>query len=348
MLPGVSYIVTIYNKAPYLEDVVRALQTQQGEFERQYILVDDGSTDGSGELATRLAAGAANAHVIRQDNRGPSVAVNRGLEHATLPFTQIIDGDDILAPYASRLLLRAARDSGCGAVYGRNAYYRAGEAPAFSAEPQSVPVRVLDDALYTIIRIGHAGGSTYILDTAALKRAGGADERVFVQDQSLPQRMSFVTRIGFIDAVICVGPRDEPGRLMKFPVQQQHDQSLTALLTLRDHPELPARLRRLVQKQVTGRAWKYAARHGGASPFSRYFRLFLAARLPGMTLGEATLFSTLSAFPRGSAVRLMPDSAARSAARASADAAPARQSAARNGRWPTRRKARTRPPPATG
>lgn len=332
MLPGVSYVVTIYNKAPYLEGVVRALAGQAGEFERQYILVDDGSTDGSGELAARLASNLAGAHVIRQDNRGPSVAVNRGIEKASLPFTQIIDGDDILAPYATRLLLGAALESGCGAVYGRNAYYRAGEAPVFPPEPQNVAVRVLDDALYTIIRIGHAGGSTYILDTAALKRAGGADERVFVQDQSLPQRMAFVAKIGFIDAIICMGPRDEPGRLMKFPVQQQHDQSLTALLTLKDHPELPARLRRLVQKQVTGRAWKYAARHGGASPLSRYFGLFLAARLPGIALGEAALFSTLAAFPRGSAVRLMPDSAARSAARASADAAPARRSAARTGR----------------
>ena len=237
-LPGVSYVVTIYNKAPYLEGVVRALAGQAGEFERQYILVDDGSTDGSGEIAARLVGGLPNAHLIRQENRGPSVAVNRGLEKASLPFTQIVDGDDVLAPYASRLLLRAARESGCGAIYGRNNWYGTPDELHFPPEPEHVAVRVLDDALYTIIRIGHAGGSTYILETDALKRAGGADERVFVQDQSLPQRMSFVAKIGFVDQLICMGPRDEPGRLMKFPVQQQHDQSLTALLTLKDHPEL--------------------------------------------------------------------------------------------------------------
>jgi Glycosyl transferase family 2 len=329
-LPGVSYVVTIFNKAPYLEGVVRALAAQEGAFERQYILVDDGSTDGSGELAARLAAGLVNAELIRQDNRGPSVAVNRGIERASLPFTQIVDGDDILAPYASRLLLRAARQSGCDAIYGRNAYYAAAEAPRFAPEPGEVAVRVLDDPLYTIIRIGHAGGSTHILDTGALKRAGGADERVFVQDQSLPQRMAFVAKIGFIDHVVSMGPRDAPGRIMKFPVQLQHDQSLAALLTLADHPELPPRIRRLVQKQVTGRAWKYAARHEGASPLSRWFRLFLVARVPGVMLSDATLLSTLEAFQRGGAVRLMPSSGARSAARASADAAPARRSAARS------------------
>ncbi len=78
-LPGVSYVVTIYNKAPYLEGVVRALAGQDGDFERQYVLVDDGSTDDSGALAARLVAGLPNRTLIRQPNAGPSVAVNRGI-----------------------------------------------------------------------------------------------------------------------------------------------------------------------------------------------------------------------------------------------------------------------------
>jgi hypothetical protein len=331
-LPGVSYVVTIYNKAPHLEGVMRSLANQAGEFERQYILIDDGSTDGSGELAARIVAGLPNAMLIRQENSGPSVAVNRGLEHVRLPFTQVIDGDDILAPYASRVLMKAALKSGCAGIWGRNIWYGSDAEIVFPPEPREIAVTVLDDALYWVIRIGHAGGSTYILDSATLMRAGGCDERVFVQDQSLPQRIAALAPIGIVDHLICMGPRDDPGRLMKRPVQQEHDQSLTAILTLADHPELPSRFRRLVQKQVTGRAWKYARRHRGAGPFSRNFRLFLAARLPCVRLGNETLLGCLEAYPRGGEVRLMPAIAARNAARASADAVPARQSAARNGR----------------
>jgi hypothetical protein len=166
-------------------------------------------------------------------------------------------------------------------------------------------VFVLEDTLYEVIRRGHAGGSTYILDTALLRRVGGCDERVFVQDQSIPQRMACVTKIGFIDHLICMGPRDEPTRLMKYPVQQMHDQSLTALYTLRDNPRLPRRIRHLVQRQMTGRAWKWASRHDGATIFSRYFWLFLQAHLPGIVLDDATLESTLHAFRCRNAVRLM-------------------------------------------
>ena len=303
---GVSFIVTIYNKARYLPGVLAALRAQSGTFERQYVLVDDGSTDGSGEVAAAIIAAWPNAQLIRQDNQGPSAAVNRGLAAATMPFTYLVDGDDILAPYATRLLMDAALKTGCGAVWGRSAWYGRDEAIVFPDEPASVEVTVLVDALYEVIRRGHAGGSTYILDTAILKRAGGCDTRVFVQDQSVAQRMALAAPIGLVDHLVCLGPRDDPGRLMKYPVQQMHDQSLTALLTLRDHPELPWQIRRLVQRQVTGRAWKWAARNDGASVLSAAFLRFLAAHVPGIRLSDRALMATLDAFRRRNAIRLMP------------------------------------------
>ena len=331
-MSGVTYIVTIYNKARYLEGVLQALARQEGDFARQFVLVDDGSTDGSAEIAARCVAGWDNARLIRKDNGGPSVAVNRGLAEASMPFTQIIDADDILAPYATKLLIAAARSSGCAAVYGRNTWYGTEADIAFPPEPADVEVAILEDTLFAVIRRGHAGGSTYILDTAIFKRVGGCDERVFVQDQSIPQRIAKVARIGLVDQLICMGPRDDPDRLMKYPVQQQHDQSLTALYTLRDDPDLPWRIRRLVQKQVTGRAWKYAARHDGATHFSPFFWLFLTARLPLVRLGDEALAATLDAFRRRKTIRLMAPAAAASAAATSDFASPAPRSAARNGR----------------
>jgi hypothetical protein len=81
---------------------------------------------------------------------------------------------------------------------------------------------------------------------------------------------------------------------------------------------------------MTGRAWKYAARHDGATIASRYFRLFLTARVPFVWLGDGALESTLEAFRKSSPVRLMPASCAGSAAGANAAVPSARQIAARN------------------
>ena len=41
----VSFVVTVFNKAEYLPLVIRSLDAQIGDFEREYVFVDDGSTD---------------------------------------------------------------------------------------------------------------------------------------------------------------------------------------------------------------------------------------------------------------------------------------------------------------
>ena len=305
-MAGVTYIVTLYNKARYIAGVLAAIAGQAGDFARQLIVVDDGSTDGSADIAADALASWPGARLICQANRGPSVAVNRGLAEAAQPFTYIVDGDDILAPYATRLLLGAAVKSGCGLVYGRSRWYETHADIAFPDAPEDVAVGILADTLYAVIRGGLAGGSTSLVATEPFQRVGGCDERVFIQDQGIPQRMAQVAKIGRIEHLVCMGPADDPERLMKRPAQLLHDQSLTALCTLRDHPDLPPRIRRLIQKQLTGRAWRWAARHDDASIFSRDFLRFLAARLPGIRLGERTLEATLAAFRRNTNIRLMP------------------------------------------
>ena len=89
----VSYIVTVYNKALYLPFVIRGLAGQEGEFEREFIFVDDGSTDDSvkilGELKETLPG---RVEIIEQDNKGPSVATNKGFEASTGDMRGTSDG----------------------------------------------------------------------------------------------------------------------------------------------------------------------------------------------------------------------------------------------------------------
>lgn len=304
-MTSVTYIVTIYNKAPYILDVLKAIRTQQGDFDRQYVLVDDGSTDGSGDIAAAEIANWPNAILIRQKNQGPSSATNRGLAEANMDYIHIVDADDILAPYATKLLLKVAKQTGCGLVYGRGSWYDKKEDIKFPEEPKDVDVRILDDTLFTVMRTGLAGSSALLLDTACFKRVGGCDPRIFVQDQSLPQRMAQVATIGVFDNLISLGPENEPGRLMKSHAQQLHDQSLTALNMLCDNPQLPHRFRKLVQKQVTGRAWKWATRRDNVTFMSAAFVRFLLARIPGVNLSDTQLYATLQEFRRNNPVRLM-------------------------------------------
>ena len=107
----VSCIVPLYNVEQYLKDCVDSL-LQISEIAVEIILVDDGSTDSSLEIAKQYADRYAQIKVIHQPNKGLSEARNRGLEVAKGEYIAFIDSDDWICPdRLVRLYRRAKRDN---------------------------------------------------------------------------------------------------------------------------------------------------------------------------------------------------------------------------------------------
>ncbi len=95
MAPKVSVIVPIYNVKQYLSDMLDSIEEQKID-ELEVLLVDDGSTDGSDEIAKIHAAKDRRYRYIRQENAGVSAARNRGIEEATGDYLAFYDADDII------------------------------------------------------------------------------------------------------------------------------------------------------------------------------------------------------------------------------------------------------------
>lgn len=91
----VSIIVPVYNVAPYLRDCLDSLLAQRFE-DFEVLLVDDGSTDGSGPLCDELAEKDSRVVVLHQKNGGVCSARNRGLEEARGEFLVFVDADDLV------------------------------------------------------------------------------------------------------------------------------------------------------------------------------------------------------------------------------------------------------------
>lgn len=96
-----SFVVPIYNVKPYLKKCVDSLLNQDYD-NYEIILVDDGSTDGSGLLADQLAssplASSPIIRVIHQENRGLSAARNSGIDVAQGEYICFVDSDDYWEP----------------------------------------------------------------------------------------------------------------------------------------------------------------------------------------------------------------------------------------------------------
>ena len=92
-----SIIVPVYNVADYLAKCLDSLLAQdlpQNEYE--IIVVNDGSTDNSGEIAQQYADKYANITLINQGNQGLSGARNTGIKCAKGDYIQFVDSDDYL------------------------------------------------------------------------------------------------------------------------------------------------------------------------------------------------------------------------------------------------------------
>ncbi|NCB62650.1 MAG: glycosyltransferase [Clostridia bacterium] len=110
--PLVSIIVPVYNVRPYLERCLSSIQNQTfRSFE--VFLVDDGSTDGSGELCRTYAAADARFHALQQRNAGAAQARNLAMDRARGKYLQFADGDDWLTPDATETFVHTAESTGC-------------------------------------------------------------------------------------------------------------------------------------------------------------------------------------------------------------------------------------------
>lgn len=92
-----SIIVPVYNVAPYLDRSIRSIlgQTYQN---LEVILVDDGSTDSSGEICERYARSDPRVKLISQENQGASAARRSGIRLASGAYMGFMDPDDYIDP----------------------------------------------------------------------------------------------------------------------------------------------------------------------------------------------------------------------------------------------------------
>lgn len=100
----ISVIIPVYNAAPYLPGCLDSVLAQTYR-ELEILLIDDGSTDGSGAICDRYAAMDPRIRVLHQENGGVSRARNRGLELATGELISFVDSDDALEPDMYELLV---------------------------------------------------------------------------------------------------------------------------------------------------------------------------------------------------------------------------------------------------
>lgn len=95
--PLISIIVPVYQVEAYISECVESLLAQTYT-NLEILLVDDGSTDGSGGICDEYACRDRRIRVVHQVNQGVSAARNRGLDQAAGEYVAFVDSDDAVMP----------------------------------------------------------------------------------------------------------------------------------------------------------------------------------------------------------------------------------------------------------
>lgn len=106
----VSIIVPVYNREDYLCECVDSVLAQTFS-DWELVIVDDGSTDSSGEIADRYAASDSRIKVCHTQNGGLSCARNKGIDISAGEYISFLDADDALHPQALQIMTEVLEHS---------------------------------------------------------------------------------------------------------------------------------------------------------------------------------------------------------------------------------------------
>lgn len=112
----ISIIVPTYNSEAFLDRCIQSILSQTYKH-WELLLVDDGSTDTSGDICDSYAAKDDRIHVFHQNNAGVSTARNIGLEKATGEYVAFCDSDDWVDNDWLKTMYINAAENDCDIVY---------------------------------------------------------------------------------------------------------------------------------------------------------------------------------------------------------------------------------------
>jgi glycosyltransferase involved in cell wall biosynthesis len=200
--PAVSVVIATYNRARYLSETIDSVLGQNfTDFE--LIIVDDGSTDDTGNL---VGAYRSKIRYVHQENRGPSAARNSGVRHARGSWISIQDSDDLCAPNHLETLYGYAKNHPeCGMVFANGAYLNGAEHARDTIIPRAKSRRLAESGVglqdlfdKSIVRLQAA-----LISKACYDALPGHDERLRISmDLDLAFRIHNRYRVAYLDEIV--------------------------------------------------------------------------------------------------------------------------------------------------
>jgi cellulose synthase/poly-beta-1,6-N-acetylglucosamine synthase-like glycosyltransferase len=116
--PSLSVIIPAHNEEKYIEKTIKGVLNTDYPGRREIIIINDGSTDGTGAILTRLRKSIPNLYVLRGNHTGKANGVNKASERANGDILIVIDADSVMDKNALREIVKPFSNPKIGAAAG--------------------------------------------------------------------------------------------------------------------------------------------------------------------------------------------------------------------------------------
>lgn len=183
MTPLVSILIPAHNAEPWLAATLESALAQTWE-QREIIVVDDGSTDGTLDAARRYAARRTGITVLARSHRGAGAARNAAMAAATGAYFQFLDADDLLAPdKLARQMALAATLAPDVVLCGTWSRFSTTPAEAdFTPQPLCTDATPVDWMIAKFSRNAMMHPAAWLVSRELAQRAGPWDETLTLDD----------------------------------------------------------------------------------------------------------------------------------------------------------------------
>ena len=218
--PEISVVMGVCNNADTLQPALAGILSQEGA-DLEFIVVDDGSTDGSAEILDEAAKNDSRLQIMHKKNEGLTRALIDGCAMAVAPWIARQDADDVSLPGRLRRQLERARQADAPVLVSCRAECIAPEGDvlfvtAGSDDPEAARHRILRDR-----RTLSAHGAMLFRKDAYQAVGGYRAEFYYAQDVDLSIRLAEVGRVAVVADVLYrfqFAPGTISGRKNRWPL----------------------------------------------------------------------------------------------------------------------------------
>ena len=276
-MSSVSFVVPVFNKSLYLKYVVNSISSQKGDFDKEYIFIDDGSTDDSLKILKKETRKLKNCKIISQNNKGSANATNVGINLAKMKYIKFLDADDIILSNATFGLLRLLeKNQESVLAYGLQRKVKNIKSVDLEEEFDFDKTFIIHNPIFQAMRNSMFNPSQFLVRRDLCQRAGGCDERVIhSQEYSLTLRLSRLGTFIKLNYPIAILPLNAPGQISEKKNNQIYRVSKALELFVKENKDLSLYVKLFATRRLTARSWRFARRMANSSIFSRWFLLYI-------------------------------------------------------------------------